>query len=139
MKHLLNNMTEEQKNAIREQHSGGMKIDLGKFKQMVETKLGDPKPFLNEKQIVEQGLFTNNNPEINKIIKECVTSLRLQKLNAMIAMSENPGTGIVSFLTNIMNPFSKGPSLEEEVKSLEACVTKKNPKLSAEIKKSFSK
>lgn len=48
MKHILNNLSEEEKNAIREQHSGGMKIELGKFKQMVETKLGDPKPYLNE-------------------------------------------------------------------------------------------
>lgn len=50
MKHILNNLSEEEKNAIREQHAGGMKIELGKFKQMVETKLGDPKPYLVEEE-----------------------------------------------------------------------------------------
>lgn len=48
MKHILNNLTEEEKNAIREQHTGGIKINNEKFKLMVETKLGDPKPFLVE-------------------------------------------------------------------------------------------
>lgn len=48
MKHILNNLSEEEKNAIREQHTGGMKISNEKFKLMVETKLGDPKPYLNE-------------------------------------------------------------------------------------------
>lgn len=48
MKHILNNMTEEEKNSIREQHLGGMKVNAEKFMQMVETKLGDPKPYINE-------------------------------------------------------------------------------------------
>lgn len=48
MKHLLNNMSEEEKNSIREQHSGGMKIYNEKFKTLVETKQGEVKPYLNE-------------------------------------------------------------------------------------------
>ena len=28
MKHILNNLSEEEKNAIREQHAGGMKVIL---------------------------------------------------------------------------------------------------------------
>lgn len=64
MKHILNNLSEEEKNAIREQHTGGMKIELGKFKQMVETKLGDPKPYLNETQIEEQ-LIKSRDPKID--------------------------------------------------------------------------
>ena len=48
MKHLLNNISEEEKNRIREQHEGGMNLSIDNFKKLVETKLGDSKPFINE-------------------------------------------------------------------------------------------
>lgn len=44
MKHLLNNLSEEEKNSIRGQHTGGFKIDNKKFNQMVGKKLGDVPP-----------------------------------------------------------------------------------------------
>lgn len=48
MKHLLNDLSDEEKNRIREQHSGGKKIIIENFKKLIDTKLGDAKPFLNE-------------------------------------------------------------------------------------------
>jgi hypothetical protein len=48
MKHLLNNISEEEKNRIREQHEGGMNLAIDNFKKLVETKLGDAKPFIDE-------------------------------------------------------------------------------------------
>src|SRR5210317_1905186 len=48
MKHLLNNISEEEKNRIREQHEGGMNLAIENFKSLVETKSGDAKPFINE-------------------------------------------------------------------------------------------
>lgn len=48
MKHLLNNISEEEKNRIREQHEGGMNLSIDNFKKLVETKLGDTKPYLTE-------------------------------------------------------------------------------------------
>jgi len=45
MKHLLNNLSEEEKNSIREQHEGGMKVSTEKFNLMVEKKLGEVKPY----------------------------------------------------------------------------------------------
>jgi hypothetical protein len=48
MKHILNNISEEEKNAIREQHTGGMKLNTEKFKQLLETKQGDVKPLVSE-------------------------------------------------------------------------------------------
>lgn len=48
MKHLLNNMTEEEKNAIREQHAGGMKVMTENFSKLVKSKLGDSKPLVSE-------------------------------------------------------------------------------------------
>lgn len=48
MKHILNNLTEEEKNSIREQHTGGMKVMTDKFNKLLESKLGDVKPILSE-------------------------------------------------------------------------------------------
>jgi hypothetical protein len=50
MKHLLNDLSEEEKNRIREQHTGGKKFIIENFKKLVDTKLGDAKPFLNEEE-----------------------------------------------------------------------------------------
>jgi hypothetical protein len=44
MKHLLNNLSEEEKNSIREQHTDRIKIDTSRFKSLMESKLGDVKP-----------------------------------------------------------------------------------------------
>jgi hypothetical protein len=48
MKHLLNDLSEEEKNRIREQHTGGKKLVIENFKKLVDTRLGDAKPYLNE-------------------------------------------------------------------------------------------
>ena len=48
MKHLLNNLSEEEKNAIREQHAGGMKVMTENFNKLLNSKLGDAKPLVNE-------------------------------------------------------------------------------------------
>jgi hypothetical protein len=50
MKHLLNNLSSEEKSRILEQHSGGKSIDTSKFKRLLESKLGDAKPLLNEEE-----------------------------------------------------------------------------------------
>lgn len=48
MKHILNNLSEEEKNAIREQHTGGMKVMTENFTKLTNSKLGDAKPLVNE-------------------------------------------------------------------------------------------
>ena len=48
MKHLLNDLSEEEKNSIREQHNGGKKIVIENFNKLINTKSGDVKLFLNE-------------------------------------------------------------------------------------------
>ena len=51
MKHILNNLSEEEKNAIREQHEGGMKVMTENFSKLINSKLGDSKPLVNEQPI----------------------------------------------------------------------------------------
>ena len=48
MKHLLNNISQEEKNSILEQHQGGMEVITENFQKMVNKKLGDVPTFLNE-------------------------------------------------------------------------------------------
>ena len=76
MKHLLNNLSEQEKNAIREQHTGGMKLSNEKFRNLVEGKLGDVKTLVKEsntnkrfgkKGIAEQ-LETKEKSDINNIM-----------------------------------------------------------------------
>jgi hypothetical protein len=67
MKHILNNLTEVEKNAIREQHSGGMKVNTEKFNLMVEKKLGDVKQYLSE-QIRQADPMEDESIGINEIM-----------------------------------------------------------------------
>ena len=48
MKHILNNLSDEEKNSILEQHTGGMKVMNEKFSKLLNSKLGDAKPLVNE-------------------------------------------------------------------------------------------
>ena len=48
MKHLLNDIPEWERNSIREQHKGGITIDTSRFKKLMESKLGNVKPLINE-------------------------------------------------------------------------------------------
>jgi hypothetical protein len=52
MKHILNNLTEEEKNSIREQHTDGKKIVIENFDKLINSKLGDSKPLVNEQSTV---------------------------------------------------------------------------------------
>ena len=49
MKHLLNNISQEEKNRILEQHKGGKSIDTTRFKALLESKSGNVKPLIMER------------------------------------------------------------------------------------------
>jgi hypothetical protein len=48
MKHILNNLTEQEKQAILEQHKGGMKVMNENFSKLIKATLGDAKPLVSE-------------------------------------------------------------------------------------------
>ena len=54
MKHILNNLSEEEKNSIREQHTGGMKVMTENFSKLLNSKLGDSKPLVSEQSMTPQ-------------------------------------------------------------------------------------
>jgi len=48
MKHILNNLTEQEKQSILEQHKGGMKVVNENFSKLIKATLGDAKPLVSE-------------------------------------------------------------------------------------------
>jgi hypothetical protein len=56
MKHILNNLSEQEKNAIREQHTGGMNVVTENFHKLLGSKLGDSKPLVNEQLKTKDGV-----------------------------------------------------------------------------------
>lgn len=50
MKHILNNLSDEEKNSIREQHTGGMNVITENFSKLMNSKLGDSKPLVSEQE-----------------------------------------------------------------------------------------
>ena len=50
MKHLLNNLSEEEKNSIREQHTDVTKIVTENFSRLINSKLGDVKTLVSEQR-----------------------------------------------------------------------------------------
>lgn len=50
MKHLLNDLSNEDKKSIREQHTGGMKVMTENFRKLLNSKHGDAKPLVLEQE-----------------------------------------------------------------------------------------
>jgi hypothetical protein len=70
MKHLLNNLTEEEKNSIRGQHTGGMNVVTENFSKLINTKSGDVKLFLKEQETQgQQDVKTMTNKVASEGIK----------------------------------------------------------------------
>jgi hypothetical protein len=69
MKHLLNNLSSEEKNRILEQHNGGKTIDTSNFKRLLESKLGNVKPLINEQSTSIDVSLKNWGQEISEKLK----------------------------------------------------------------------
>jgi hypothetical protein len=48
MKHILNDLSSDEKNRILEQYNGEKTIDVKNFKRLLESQLGNVKPLINE-------------------------------------------------------------------------------------------
>ena len=86
MKHILNNLSEEEKNAIREQHTGGMKVMTENFSKLLNSKLGDAKPLVNEAIPGIEPVYDNDEPKFTAALffKENQTQLSPKDTNEVI-------------------------------------------------------
>ena len=83
MKHILNDLSNEEKNSIREQHTGGMKVMTESFSRLLNAKLGDSKPLVNEqkelgntKPIPQRSYGLDLTPQFLELMKEVYLKYR---------------------------------------------------------------
>ena len=50
MKHILNDLSDEEKNSIREQHTGGKELFIENFNTLANNKLGNVKPLVEQNE-----------------------------------------------------------------------------------------
>jgi LAS superfamily LD-carboxypeptidase LdcB len=83
MKHLLNNIPQEEKNRILEQHRGGMSIDTTRFKVILESTMGNVKPLISEDETKQEGEETKSDVnlinDLEKIYNKKETFEKQQK------------------------------------------------------------
>lgn len=84
MKHLLNNLSDEEKNTIREQHTGGINISNEKFTNMVNKKLGDVPTYLNE----QGDMLADPNKKGDQKPILPLSELPVGKYNVWVSMNE---------------------------------------------------
>ena len=73
MKHLLNNLSSDEKNRILEQHKGGMKVYNENFNKLLKNKLGSVKPLVMEQEGTPQTTGTTPAPTTTETIPSCYT------------------------------------------------------------------
>lgn len=95
MKHILNNLTEQEKQAILEQHKGGMKVMNENFSKLIKATLGDAKPFVSE-QADDQNTHRYDKGEQSPGIEKFLSNPSDEKIS----------TGLLNQLRN--DPFGKG-------------------------------
>ena len=98
MKHILNNLTDKEKNSILEQHTGGMTVMSENFSKLLNSKLGDVKPLVNEQQV-------DNGEQNTHRYDKGVQSPGIEKF------LQNPGDATISngLLNELRNdPYGKG-------------------------------
>ena len=89
MKNLLNDMTEKEKNAIREQHTGGMTVMTENFSKLLNSKLGDSKPLVSE----QNAPVKLKKGDIVTIVKKGDATSKPMETDAMVKVVYDAGNG----------------------------------------------
>ena len=131
MKHILNNLSNEEKNRIREQHEGGMKVESPKFKKLMESKLGNSKPLVSEQGSMysdfdlermrsgEDMTYTSNKGDLRTDIMK------------MIYNSNSPNEDIIRTLRSIADEMESSDKVynrfrDENKREFEASISERN-------------
>ena len=111
MKHILNNLSEEEKNAIREQHTGGMKVMTENFNKLINSKLGDSKPLVNEAAPGVEPVYDRDEDQSVATIffEEGQTTLPPKDTNDIINFISN---GLRSTIPTLQKFYKNGQKIE---------------------------
>jgi hypothetical protein len=96
MKHLLNDLTEKEKNSIREQHTGGMKVVAENFSKLINAKSGSVKPLVNEREGLDSDDYADD------------TDLMIEPIMRMLKpiYKKYGSEGVVEFLSGIIGTIN---------------------------------
>jgi len=106
MKHILNNLSEQEKNAIREQHTGGMNVVTENFHRLLGSKLGDVKPLVSEQ--ILPGLSSGNSQQsVKQVFDSCrnIPSAPTNNTNQLVDMVYRAIQGLGTDEAAIMKAF----------------------------------
>ena len=81
MKHLLNDLSIEVKQSIREQHTGGIKVYSENFSKLINTKLGEVKPLV-EQQTTTTGTTNTQKSIVNKVVSEGIKNVTPEMISS---------------------------------------------------------
>jgi len=117
MKQLLNDMSFEERQKIREQHTGGMNVTSNNFRRLVNGKLGNSKPLISEqeeynieKTVIDTKAFTNEDiPEECKGVENPEMS-KVEMITACIAKITEKSSSLSSALTALTELMNKAKS-----------------------------
>lgn len=93
MKHILNNLSDEEKNSIREQHTGGMKVMTESFSRLLNAKLGDSKPLVEEEMGVEPEELDIDLQQVNSTLQPLGVNLAPDEVSELQPECEAPYSG----------------------------------------------
>ena len=124
MKHILNNLSNEEKNSIREQHTGGKQLNIENFNKLVNNKLGTVKTLVKE-EINEYGsvysqqeLEMMRDPEFQKYDRyEPVNKDIKSKIMELIYNSNSSNEEMISILRSIADDMESSRSVRNDVQS----------------------
>lgn len=106
MKHILNNLSNEEKNRILEHYKGGMSVNNSKFRKLLESAPGNVKPLLFEQETPGVGKFeTGAYQRFNQTLNFKVTGSNLFK-NGESEIDKN-NDKIIGLVKNIKDNISK--------------------------------
>lgn len=142
MKHILNDLTEQEKNAIREQHTGGMKVMTENFSKLINSKLGDSKPLVAEQNKFEVDpkdlempelpdeetlkKFEKVVPDFKNAMKACVAENNLYKVKSFIDGVETKKMNMFNtIMANLFDRKAGGKSLNQEFNEFTKCINQK--------------
>ena len=122
MKHILNNLSEVEKNAIREQHTGGMKVMTENFSKLINSKLGDSKPLVSEQaqavptQAAPAQPTSQNNPFLKCFTDQGIPENMVPESckNPDFSAYENVRPGLCSS-EMIMSELFKNPEYQDKI------------------------
>jgi len=114
MKHILNDLSEQEKNSIREQHAGGMKVMTEGFSKLINSKLGNSKPLVFEQveEMDEQAEALT--PNVKRLVDDVKNNrLTTSDLNTALMFLKRPNpkqTGATKVQPSTPQPQPKSSS-----------------------------